>query len=380
MKEKSLVIPEKKTQRYSISVLEKMADYVVKSNLFGITNKDQAVALMLLAEAEGIHPMRAVQEYDIIKGKPSLKAKAKLRRFLNAGGKVTWHELSDTCAKATFEHPQGGKVTIEWTIERAKRAGLYDKKNRDGSPNTWQRFTRQMLRSRVISEGVDTVFPITTLYTPEEVIDMVGNANNAPNFGSEETFDVEAIVDTSEPGKANPVENTKPGAPKPIGSKSTSNKPKKKGFYGFLEACREVKKELQELGREGTYYNVLDSFGYKHSNEVPKDRRDLQEAVYRALRNALKYLKEELAKSDINKEREELRRVAHEKGFSDHVLDSLAKTKYGKMQIDMLNIREIKDLMQFVEGMGGQNTPIVEPIEGKDSDESCEDLDEDFPY
>ena len=125
MKRDSLAIPDSKAQHYSINVLEKMADYVVKSNLFGITNREQAVALMLLAEAEGMHPMRAVQEYDIIKGKPSLKAKAKLRRFLNAGGKVTWHELSDTCAKATFEHPQGGKVTIEWTIERAKRAGLY---------------------------------------------------------------------------------------------------------------------------------------------------------------------------------------------------------------------------------------------------------------
>ena len=171
MEEKAIV--KKETQEVPVIVglnqLEKAADYVVKSGLFGVTKKEQAVALMLLAQAEGMHPMRAIQEYHIIQGRPAMRTDAMLARFQRAGGKVTWHELNDKKAKATFEHPQGGKVTIEWTIEMAKRAGLLDKQG-----SNWLKYPRAMLRARVISEGIRTVFPgvIVGIYTPEEVQDF----------------------------------------------------------------------------------------------------------------------------------------------------------------------------------------------------------------
>ena len=171
MEEKAIV--KKETQEVPVIVglnqLEKAADYVVKSGLFGVTKKEQAVALMLLAQAEGMHPMRAIQEYHIMQGRPAMRTDAMLARFQRAGGKVTWHELNDKKAKATFEHPQGGKVTIEWTIEMAKRAGLLDKQG-----SNWLKYPRAMLRARVISEGIRTVFPgvIVGIYTPEEVQDF----------------------------------------------------------------------------------------------------------------------------------------------------------------------------------------------------------------
>ena len=152
-----------------LETLEKAAEYVVKSGLFGVTRKEQAIALMLLAQAEGVHPMRAIQEYHIIQGKPSLRADAILARFQKAGGRVIWHELTDKKAKATFEHPLGGKVTIEWTIEMAKQAGLLDKQG-----SNWKKYPRAMLRARTVSEGVRTVYPAATVgfYTPEEMQDM----------------------------------------------------------------------------------------------------------------------------------------------------------------------------------------------------------------
>jgi len=167
-------LAQKQNTTLGIQELERAAEYVVKSRLFGVDRKEQAVALMLLAQAEGLHPMRAIQEYHIIQGRPAMRADAMLARFLQAGGKVTWHKLTDTEVSATFEHPQGGKVTITWTWDMAKRAGLTEKKNRDGSPNNWQKYPRQMLRSRVVSEGVRTVFPgvATGIYTPEEVADF----------------------------------------------------------------------------------------------------------------------------------------------------------------------------------------------------------------
>ena len=155
--------------QYPLEALERMAHYIVRSGLFGVKREEEAVALLLLAQAEGLHPMRAVQEYHIIQGRPALRADAMLARFLQAGGRVEWHELSNEAAEATFIHPQGGRVRIRWTLEDAKRAGLLDK-----AGDMWRKYPRAMLRARVVSEGVRTVYPgvVVGLYAPEEVVDI----------------------------------------------------------------------------------------------------------------------------------------------------------------------------------------------------------------
>jgi hypothetical protein len=121
---------------------------------------------MLIAQAEGRHPASAANDYNIIQGRPAKKADAMLRDFLSAGGKVTWLSLTDTKAEATFAHPAGGTVTIAWDMARAKAAGL-------GGTDMWAKYPRQMLRSRVVSEGIRTVFPGATsgMYVPEEISD-----------------------------------------------------------------------------------------------------------------------------------------------------------------------------------------------------------------
>ena len=47
-----------------------------------------------------------------------------LRDFLEAGGRVEWHALTDEKADATFTHPQTGEVRIDWDMKRATVAGL----------------------------------------------------------------------------------------------------------------------------------------------------------------------------------------------------------------------------------------------------------------
>jgi len=147
--------------------IEKMAQYVVKSGLFGIKTVDQAVALMLIAQAEGMHPALASRDYHIIQGRHSLKADAMLSRFISAGGKVQWHTYTDDEVSATFSHPAGGAVNISWDMKRAKQADL-------GGKDNWKKYPRQMLRARVISEGIRTVYPgvAVGVYTPEEVQDF----------------------------------------------------------------------------------------------------------------------------------------------------------------------------------------------------------------
>lgn len=144
-----------------------MAKSIAASGLFGLKTVDQAVTMMLIAQAEGRHPALAARDYDIIQGRPAKKSEAMLRDFMASGGKVEWHALTDTLAEASFSHPQGGTVRISWDMERGKAAGLTGKEN-------WKKFPRQMLRARVVSEGIRTVCPMATsgLYVPEEVQDF----------------------------------------------------------------------------------------------------------------------------------------------------------------------------------------------------------------
>jgi hypothetical protein len=150
-----------------VTDMQVMAGAIAKSGLFGIKTTEQAFALMLIAQAENRHPATVARDYDIINGRPAKRTEAMLRDFIEAGGKVEWHKLSDLAAEATFSHPQGGTVRIDWDMKRAATAGLNSKDN-------WKKYPRQMLRNRVVSEGVRSVCPAATsgMYEPGEVADM----------------------------------------------------------------------------------------------------------------------------------------------------------------------------------------------------------------
>jgi hypothetical protein len=148
----------------ALSDMQVMASAIVKSGLFGMKTPDQALALMIVANAEGRHPGSVASDYHIIQGRASLKADSMLARFQQSGGRVEWHDHTNEKVSATFSHPAGGSLRIDWDMARAKAAGL-------GSKDNWKSYPRQMLRARVISEGVRATFPavLNGMYTPEEV-------------------------------------------------------------------------------------------------------------------------------------------------------------------------------------------------------------------
>lgn len=180
---------EPQTAVIPYSDIERMASALVASNLFDLTKKEHAIALMLVAQAEGLHPATVAVDYDFIQGKPSKKPVAMLRDFIRGGGKVEWHALNDAEAEATFSHPQGGTVRVRWDMAKAEQAQLTGKE-------MWKKYPAAMLRSRCVSEGLRAVFPAATggLYTPEEVRD----------------FDAPRAVETVTPieGHAEPVPET----------------------------------------------------------------------------------------------------------------------------------------------------------------------------
>lgn len=150
-----------------VNDIQTMAVAVAKSNLFGVKTAEQAFALMLIAQAEGLHPAIAARDYHVIQGRPALKTDAMMARFQQAGGKVNWKVYTDDEVTGVFSHPQGGELSVTWTLDQAKRIGLAGKDN-------WKNYPRAMLRARCISEGIRSVYPgcVVGVYTPEEVQDF----------------------------------------------------------------------------------------------------------------------------------------------------------------------------------------------------------------
>jgi len=156
-----------------VADIEKMAGAIAKSKMFGMKTQEEAFALMLIAQAEGMHPAIAARDYHVIQGRPTLKADAMLARFQAAGGKVQWEVYTDAEVTGLFSHPQGGTLKLTWTFAQAKSIGLTTKDN-------WQKYPRAMLRARVISEGIRTVYPgcVVGTYTAEEIEDTPAPAKD----------------------------------------------------------------------------------------------------------------------------------------------------------------------------------------------------------
>lgn len=147
-----------------VADIEKMAVAIAKSKMFGMKTPEEAFALMLIAQAEGMHPAIAARDYHVIQGRPTLKADAMMARFQQAGGKVQWEVYTDAEVTGVFSHPQGGSLKLTWTFAQARSIGLTTKDN-------WQNYPRAMLRARCISEGIRTVYPgcVVGTYTADEL-------------------------------------------------------------------------------------------------------------------------------------------------------------------------------------------------------------------
>ena len=150
-----------------IGDIQTMAEVAAKSKMFGFKSTEEAMAIMLLCQAENLHPAIAMRDFHVIQGRPALKADAMLARFQQAGGAVKWETYTDEQVTGIFSHPQGGSLEVTWTLAKAKLIGIANKDN-------WKNYSRAMLRARCVSEGIRSVYPgcVVGVYTPEEVQDF----------------------------------------------------------------------------------------------------------------------------------------------------------------------------------------------------------------
>jgi hypothetical protein len=150
-----------------IGDIQTMAEVAAKSKMFGFKNTEEAMAIMLLCQAENLHPAIAMRDFHVIQGRPALKADAMLARFQQAGGAVKWEVYTDEQVTGIFSHPHGGSLEVTWTLSMAIAIGIANKDN-------WRNYSRAMLRARCVSEGIRSVYPgcVVGVYTPEEVQDF----------------------------------------------------------------------------------------------------------------------------------------------------------------------------------------------------------------
>lgn len=167
-----------------------MAKSAASSKMFSAKAEEQIFTLMLIAQSENIHPIKALMAYDVINGQPALKASEALARYMDAGGKIEWIKSDKESAKARFTHPSSGSFEYEYTVEDATDSGLINKDN-------WKKNLKAMLRARCTSAGIRMSYPrcLNNMYLAEEVQDFDTKESNEEIETAtivEETSNIEA--------------------------------------------------------------------------------------------------------------------------------------------------------------------------------------------
>ena len=170
--------------------LQVMADNVYQSGMFGLKNKNQVYTLMLIAQSEGLHPIEAVQQYNVINGLPAMKTIEKHTRFNKSGGKLKWIETTDKIAKAEMTHPSyDGVYLSEFTIEEANLMGLTSRDN-------WKKMPKKMLMARCLSSGINAIAPDclgNVKCTVEDIQDGLVESEQEQQNQKEEILECETI-------------------------------------------------------------------------------------------------------------------------------------------------------------------------------------------
>lgn len=279
---------------YSFEQLERISESIAKSGLFqNINSKEKALTLMMLCQSEGLHPMQALKRYNIIQNRPALKADAMLADFQNHGGIVMWDKYNDEEVTATFTHPNKTRITITWTIERASKIFQTTRDEKGNfvkislaEKDNWKNYKREMMRARVISEGIRTIMPevVVGMYTPEEISDFTDISAVPINIKPEKSIQlvepkekILPVVIESKPDvnvKLLQEENKKPiknETEKKIDilKKEVDDEPKR--IVSKKQISEEINKELNSLRKklgEVAFIDVLIDNGYKTIRDI----------------------------------------------------------------------------------------------------------------
>jgi hypothetical protein len=137
-----------------------------------------------------------------------MRSDAMQAEFQRHGGRLRWVKSNAEECEAQFWHPvyHPDVFTVRVTLKElvASEVAMQWPKRKEGEPkpthkvlkNTYKQFPRQMLRARVISEGVRAIDPgvVVGIYTPEEVSDFDDRPSPRPQPADAPASRVEPVV------------------------------------------------------------------------------------------------------------------------------------------------------------------------------------------
>lgn len=121
----------------------------VPKGLRGSTPK--VLSAILTGRELGVGPMTALRNIYVIEGKADFSAALQLALIRSAGHSVIGSADGDRAQVVGTRADNQDRLEVEWTMERAKQAGLSEKDN-------WKRHPESMLWARAVTELADRLF------------------------------------------------------------------------------------------------------------------------------------------------------------------------------------------------------------------------------
>lgn len=240
----------------SLTAIDKLGEWMCKSQMFGCDNLEQGKMLALACIIERKSPIEITRKYHLIDGHLSMRADAMQAHFQADGGQITWIESTTEKCAAKLTHPKYGNATLTVTLQELKDNGVAMTKDGKQLKHNYARFPRQTLRARVVSEGVRMLAPgiVAGVYTPEELPAPGEDASERPLFAQQATETplagnmraLEAVAESRQPEREVqplPVSQPAPDAPAkteaapPVAMPKTTPEDAKAKVIDVLQPC-----------------------------------------------------------------------------------------------------------------------------------------------
>ncbi|MFH2084927.1 MAG: hypothetical protein ABII20_06350, partial [Candidatus Omnitrophota bacterium] len=160
--------------------LERWADFVNQSGLYGAMTKPQALVLGMEAQAYGIHPSIMIKKIHIVQGRACMKSQAILAEFKRRGGKYEILESTNEICRIRGTAADGSTHTEEFGRVDAERI-----KHGQGTlmqKDNYKHYAKKMFFWRASKNLVDMLEPEAALgfLLQDEAEEIAANNPYAP--------------------------------------------------------------------------------------------------------------------------------------------------------------------------------------------------------